>query len=232
MQGHRDVTCAQYLYTALGWRSRSSPRRKRREDKRGETRVPVPVPDPSLLILFAVPHDLDTIWSQPDCTVCTSVPVISLASVAFLEPHPLNGDLQLSSRRGWARLGEQFRPRVRSQLRIKCEKLLYQAHPRHRPNQLESEKTKTLANPVQDENLEDFHRECQRSARQSALLNSVREKNLEDQKFPLHDQELECQRSAPFVAATKNRIRSSALPPAVPQAACRDTNVARGCSRR
>ena len=108
---------AQYLYTALGWRYRSSLRRKRREVKRGDTRVPVPVPDPSLLILFAVPHILDTSWSQPDCTVCTSVPEVSLASVAFPEPHPLDGVLQLSSRRGWARLGEQFLPRERSQVR-------------------------------------------------------------------------------------------------------------------
>ena len=60
---------AQYLCTALGWRYRSSPRRKRREVKRGDTRVPVPVPDPSLLIPFAVPHDLDTSWSTPDSTV-------------------------------------------------------------------------------------------------------------------------------------------------------------------
>ena len=80
------VSVAQYLYTALGWRYSSSPRRKRREEKRGDTRVPVPVPDPSLLILFAVPHDLDTIWSQPDCTVSTSVPEVRLANVA--EPPP------------------------------------------------------------------------------------------------------------------------------------------------
>ena len=99
-QGHRDVTGAQYLYTALGWRYSSSPRRKRREKKRGDTRVLVPVPDPSLLILFAVPHDLDTIWSQPDCTVSTSVPEVRLANVAFIEPHPLNGVRQLSRRRG------------------------------------------------------------------------------------------------------------------------------------
>ena len=58
---------AQHLYTALGWRYRSSPRRKRRENKREDTRVPVPLPDPSLLILFAVPHDLDTSWCLPYC---------------------------------------------------------------------------------------------------------------------------------------------------------------------
>ena len=65
----------QYLYTALGWRCRPSPRRKRREVKRRDARVPVPVPHPSLLIPFAVPHDLDTSWSLPDCTVSTSVPM-------------------------------------------------------------------------------------------------------------------------------------------------------------
>ena len=88
----------QYLYTALGWRYRSSLRRKRREVERGDTRVPVPVPDPSLLILFAVPHDLDTSWSSPDCTVSTSVPEVRLANVFLPEPHPLDGVLQLSRR--------------------------------------------------------------------------------------------------------------------------------------
>ena len=95
-----------------------------------ETRVSlcqyqIPPPHP-----FAVPHYIDTSWSLPDCTSSTSVPVVGLASMAFTKPHPLDGDLQLSSRRGWARLGEQFRPRVRSQLRTffifgeKCEKPL------------------------------------------------------------------------------------------------------------
>ena len=65
---------------------------------------------PPSSFLFAVPHDLDTSWSLPDCTVSTSVPEVSLASVAFPEPHPLDrvrqgGDLQLSSRRGWAAAG-------------------------------------------------------------------------------------------------------------------------------
>ena len=79
------------------------------------------------------------------------------------------------------------------------------------------------------ENLEGLHREYLRSDPQSAqecvsqknasLLNSVQGENLKDRKYALHDQELECQRSAPFVAATRNRIRSSALPPAVLPAA-------------
>ena len=90
---------AQYLYTALGWRHRSSLRRKRREVKRGDTRVSVPVPDPSHLILFAVPHDFDTSRSTPDCTVSTSVPEVRLASVFLPEPHPLDGVLQLNRRR-------------------------------------------------------------------------------------------------------------------------------------
>ena len=69
--------------------------------------------------LFAVPHDLDTSWSLPDCTVSTSVPVVSLASVAFPDLDPLDGvrhgrDLQLSSRRGWAAAGGHSRTRVRS----------------------------------------------------------------------------------------------------------------------
>ena len=50
-------------------------------------------PDPSLLIPFAEPHNLNTSWSLPDCTVSTSVPEVSLASGAFPEPHPLDGDL-------------------------------------------------------------------------------------------------------------------------------------------
>ena len=91
-------------------------------------------------------------------------------------------------------------------------------------------------NSVLGENLEGLHREYRRSAPQSAqkcvsemnasLLNSVQEENLEDQKLALHDQELECQRGAPQSAVTRNRTRSSALLPAVPPAACRDTNVA------
>ena len=108
---------AQYLHTALGWRYRSSPRRKRREVERGDTRVPVPVPDQSLLILFAVPHDLDARRWLPGRRSSASVPAARLARVVIPEPHPLDGVLQLSSPRGWARLGEQFRPRVRSNLR-------------------------------------------------------------------------------------------------------------------
>ena len=135
---------AQYLYTALGWRYSSLPRRKRREVKRTDTRVPVPVPDPSLLILFAVPHDLDTSWSLQDCTVSTSVPEESLASVALPEPHPLDGVLQLSSPRGWARLGEQFRAKPTShffKFGEKCEKPLHQAHLQNHENQLEMKMT-------------------------------------------------------------------------------------------
>ena len=88
----------------------------------------------------------------------------------------------------------------------------------------ELERAKKRMNSVLGENLEGLHREYQRSAPQSAqkcvpekhaaLLNSVLEENLEDQRFALHYQELECRRSAPYVAATRNRIRSSALPPA------------------
>ena len=172
LQGHRNVTASQYLKTALGWRYSSSLRRKRREVKRRDARVPVPVIDLSLLIPFAVPHDLDTSWSPPDCTVSTSVPEESLASVAFPEPHPLDGVLQLSSQRGWARLGEQFRPRVRSHLRTfflfweKCENPLCQAHLRVLHHQLESEKK---MNHVLGENQEDVRlKQDQRSAPQSA----------------------------------------------------------------
>ena len=118
----------QYLYTALVWRCNSSLRRQRREVKRGDTRIPVPVPDPSLLIPFADPHNLNARRRLPDSTESTSVPVVRLARVAVPEQHPLEGILQLSSRRGWARLGEHFRHRVRAQLRTffyfgeKCEK--------------------------------------------------------------------------------------------------------------
>ena len=47
-------------------------------------------------------------------------------------------------------------------------------------------------NSVLGENLGDLHREqeCQRSAQQSALLNSVREDNFEDLRVALHHQEL------------------------------------------
>ena len=126
-----------------------------------EKRVsPVPVPDPSLLISFTVPHDLDTSRSLPDCTVSTSVRDVSLASVAFPEPHPLDGVLQLSSRRGWAAAGGHPRTRARSQLRtffmlVKSAKNpLYQAHLRVLQHQLESEKK---MNRVLRENHEDLH---------------------------------------------------------------------------
>ena len=69
------------------------------EVESGDTRVPVPVPDSSLLILFAVPHDIDARRRLPDSTVSTSVPEVRLASVLLPEPHPLDGVLQLSRRR-------------------------------------------------------------------------------------------------------------------------------------
>ena len=108
---------AQYFYTALGWRCRLSPRRKRREVIRTDTSIPVPIVEDPLLIPSTVPDNLDTSWYLPDSRSSASVPVVGLASVAIPELHPLDGNLQLSSRRGWARLGEQFRPRVRAQLR-------------------------------------------------------------------------------------------------------------------
>ena len=43
-------------------------------------------------------------------------------------------------------------------------------------------------------------------------MNSVQGENLEDQRFALHDQEQEYRRSAPYRAAARNGIRSSALP--------------------
>ena len=112
---------AQCLYTALGWRYRPSPR-KRREVKRTDTRIPVPVPDPSLLIPFTDPHDLGTSWCLPDSRSSASVPVEGLAGFAFHELHRPDRvrqgrDLQLSSRRGWAATGGHPRTRVRSPLR-------------------------------------------------------------------------------------------------------------------
>ena len=112
VHGEEDLDTA-----ALGWRCRPSPRRKRREVIRTDTRVPVPVAKDPLLIPSTVPDNLDTSWYLPDSRSSASVPEVGLASVAIPELHPLDGDLQLSSRRGWARLGEQCRPRVRSHLR-------------------------------------------------------------------------------------------------------------------
>ena len=113
----------------------------------------------------------------------------------------------------------------------KFEKNHNQAHPEHQKHELD--RAKKRMNSVLGEYLEGLHRECRRTAPQSAhkcvsaaLLNPVGEENLEDQKLALHDQELECRRGAPQSAVTRNRIRSAALPPAVPPAACRDTNVA------
>ena len=63
-------------------------------------RFRVPVPDPSLLIPFTVPHHLNARRWLPDSTESASVPVVRLARFVILEPHPLFGDLQLRSRRG------------------------------------------------------------------------------------------------------------------------------------
>ena len=64
----------------------------------------------------------------------------------------------------------------------KCEKPLRKAHPDLQEHQLEMKVMQM--NSVLGENLEDLHREqdWQRSAPQ-ALLNSVKEENLEDQRF-------------------------------------------------
>ena len=56
---------------------------------------------PPVLIPFADPHSLNAKRRLPDSTESTSVPVVRLARVAVLEQHPLDGVLQLSSRRGW-----------------------------------------------------------------------------------------------------------------------------------
>ena len=95
----------------------------------------------------------------------------------------------------------------------KCEKTLHQAHQRVLQHQLESEKKTNL---VLRENHEDVHlKQGQRSAPQSAQkcvfwkatrLNAVLGENLEDQNLVLHHQELECRRSAPQSAVTRNRI--------------------------
>ena len=53
--------------------TRSSPRRKRREVIRTDTRIPVPVTDHSHLIPFAEPRDPDTSWRLPDSTYCEYV---------------------------------------------------------------------------------------------------------------------------------------------------------------
>ena len=97
LHGHKKVRRPPSVYFPP-WAG-GTVRRKRREDKWRHA-CPCARKTPPSSFLFT--HDLDTSWSQPDCTVCTSVPVMSLASVAFPEPHPLDGDLQLSSRRGWA----------------------------------------------------------------------------------------------------------------------------------
>ena len=71
-------------------------------------------------------------------------------------------------------------------------------------------------NLVLGENHEDLHlKQGQRTAPQStqktvswrkaSLLNSVKRKNLEDQKLVLHHQELECRRAAPQSAVTRKR---------------------------
>ena len=90
----------QYLYTALGWRCNSSLRRQRREVIRGDTRFRVPEVAGPLLILGGVPHHLDARRRLSDSTERASVTVVRLARFVILEPHPLDGVLQLSRRRG------------------------------------------------------------------------------------------------------------------------------------
>ena len=103
----------------------------------------------------------------------------------------------MSAQRGWARLGEQFRARVRTQLRTFFDP---GKSPKNPPHQRVHENSKKTL-----KNLHQAH-ENPRSAPQSAQncvpgthapqLNAVWEENLEDQKFTLHHQELECRRSA------------------------------------
>ena len=59
----------------------------------------------------------------------------------------------------------------------------------------------------------------------ATLLNSVHVENLEDQRVPLHHQELECQRSA------RQKQALLALPPTVPPAAGREQGFASECTR-
>ena len=91
LHGHRNVAARPVFVSALGWRYSSSPWRKRREVKRRDARVPVPVPDQSLLIPFADPHHLDARRWLPGRRSSASVPVARLARVVIPEPHPLNG---------------------------------------------------------------------------------------------------------------------------------------------
>ena len=205
---------------------------------RTDTRIPVPVPDLSLLRHLADPDDLDTSWSLPDSRKGASVPVEGLASVAFPELHSLEGvrqgrALQLSSWRGWADTGGHSRTRVRSQLRTFSNLGKSAKNPFTRltstlfKHQLESEKKMNL---VLGENHEDLHlkQEYQRSApqpaqkcvpkRKATLLNSVLGENLE--LAGGHDHvELECRRSAPRCAKETGR---SALPPTVPLTAAQE----------
>ena len=81
--------------------------------------------------------------------------------------------VHMSCRRGWARLGEQFRPRVRAQLRTffklgkSAKKTLLQAHLHNHEHQLGMKKMQ---------------------------MSSVLGENQEDRAH--HHQELECRRSA------------------------------------
>ena len=108
-----------------------------------------------------------------------------------------------SSPRGWARLGEQFRPRVRTQLRTffrrgQVRKTPLEIPHRHRHA---NDSMRKLWNSGLRKNLEDIGElEYQRSAPRSLLLNSVLRENREDLHVHhhLHDPEkLDCQRPPP-----------------------------------
>ena len=110
--------------------------------------------------------------------------------------------------------------------RGKDRKTNNQAHPEHQKHELD--RAKKSMNSVLGENLEGLHRKNRRSEmRLCSAVEPVREKKtLKTQKRALHDQELECRPGAPQSAVTRNRIRSSVPPPAVPPAAAREPNVA------
>ena len=134
----------------------------------------------------------------------------------LLEHH---GDV-ISSRRPWARVRRQFRPRACGVVShfLFWEKFENSLEIRHPQDQLESERM--TQNSVLGENLEGLHREqdCQRSARQTqlenddllhqTLLHSVLGENLEDAVH--HCVELEWQQSCSQSAST-NYVQGESL---------------------
>ena len=140
-------------------------------------------------------------WRAP--LLMPSVQVLPKSTPRSVQTHPrmaigvhhrsaLIISLLMSAQRGWARLGEQFRPRVRAQLRTffnsgekvrktpspECSRELEEDAEKPPPSTRES----TICSTIRSELVPERH---------APQLNAVLGENLEDRLVALHDQEPE-----------------------------------------